>query len=134
MTTLTAFGAAARDARRAWHIRASIGTAAFAVAALAPLVLGDARLADLAAGLYLAVAATGLAFAVGVGGLPSLAQGGFVAVGAVVSARLLETGAPTIVAAPLGAAAGAASASLVALLFARLPAPGSPPRPGSSRG
>jgi branched-chain amino acid transport system permease protein len=121
VTVLAAFGAAARDARRAWHVRASVAAAAFALAALAPLVVGDARLADLAGGLYLAVAATGLAFAVGIGGLPCLAQGGFMAAGAVVAARLLQAGAPTIVAAPLGAAAGAASAALVALLFARLP-------------
>ena len=121
---LAPFGAAVRDTRRAWHVRASIGAAAFAVAALAPLVVGDARLADLAGGLYLAVAATGLAFAVGIGGLPSLAQGGFVAAGAVVAARLLEIGVPTVVAAPLGAAAGAASAALVAVLFARLPRAG----------
>jgi len=124
VTTLAAFGEAARDAKRAWHPRASLSVAAFAVAAFAPLVLGDSRLADLAGGLYLAIAATGLAFAVGVGGLPSLAQGAFVAAGAVVSARLLQVGAPTVVAAPVGAAAGAASAALVALLFVRLPRAG----------
>ena len=90
MSTLTAFGAAARDTRRAWHLRASVGATAFAVAGLAPLVVGDSRLADLAGGLAAALAATGLAFAVGVGGLPSLAQGAFVAAGAVVSARLLQ--------------------------------------------
>ncbi|HET7127809.1 MAG TPA: ATP-binding cassette domain-containing protein [Gaiellaceae bacterium] len=121
---LAAFGAAGRDTRRAWHVRASIGAAAFGVAALAPLVVGDARLADLAGGLYLAVAATGLAFAVGIGGLPSLAQGGFVASGAVVAARLLDAGVATVLAAPLGAAAGAASAALVAVLFAQLPRAG----------
>src|SRR4029079_12891851 len=75
-------------------------------------------------GLYLALAATGLAFTVGVGGLQSLAQGAFVASGAVVSARLLQAGAPTLVAAPLGAATGAGSAALVGLLFVRLPRAG----------
>jgi ABC-type branched-subunit amino acid transport system ATPase component/ABC-type branched-subunit amino acid transport system permease subunit len=124
MSALTAFGAAARDTRRAWHPRASVGTAAFSFATLAPLVFGDSRLADLAGGLYLAVAATGLAFAVGVGGLPSLAQGAFVAAGAVVSARLLQAGIPTVLAAPLGAAAGATSAALIGLLFVRLPRAG----------
>jgi ABC-type branched-subunit amino acid transport system ATPase component/ABC-type branched-subunit amino acid transport system permease subunit len=124
MSTLAAFSEAARDTRRSWHLRASLGTAAFAAAAFAPLVFGDSRLADLAGGLYLALAATGLAFAVGVGGLPSLAQGAFVAAGAVVSARLLQAGAPTVVAAPLGAATGAASAALVAALFVRLPRAG----------
>jgi ABC-type branched-subunit amino acid transport system ATPase component/ABC-type branched-subunit amino acid transport system permease subunit len=124
VSTLAAFGEAARDARRGWSLRGSLGTGAFAVAAFAPFVFGDSRLADFAGGLYLAVAATGLAFAVGVGGLPSLAQGAFVAAGAVVSARLLQVGAPTVVAAPLGASAGAASAALVALLFVRLPRAG----------
>ncbi len=124
MSALAAFSEAARDARRAWHLRASLGTAAFVVAAFAPLVFGDSRLADLAGGLYLAVAATGLAFAVGIGGVPSLAQGAFVAAGAVVSARLLQVGTPTIVAAPLGAVTGAATAAVVALLFVRLPRAG----------
>jgi len=124
MSALAAFSEAARETRRTWHRRASLATAAFAVAAFAPFVFGDSRLADLAGGLYLAVAATGLAFAVGVGGLPSLAQGAFVAAGAVVSARLLQVGAPTVVAAPLGAVTGAASAALVALLFVRLPRAG----------
>ena len=41
-------------------------------AALVPLVVGDARTADLAGGLYLACAAVGLALVVGVAGLPSL--------------------------------------------------------------
>jgi branched-chain amino acid transport system permease protein len=124
VSALAAFSDAARDARRAWHLRASLGTAAFVVAAFAPLVFGDSRLADLAGGLYLAVAATGLAFAVGIGGVPSLAQGAFVAAGAVVSARLLQVGTPTIVAAPLGAVTGAATAAVVALLFVRLPRAG----------
>jgi len=124
VSALATFADAMRDTRRAWQVRTSVGTAAFAVAALAPLVFGDVRLADLAAGLYLAVAATGLAFAVGVAGLPSLAQGAFVAAGAVVCARLVQVGAPTLVAAPVGAAAGAASAALVGVLFVRLPRAG----------
>ena len=124
MSVLAAFGEAARDVKRAWQLRVSLVSAAFAVAAFAPFVFGDSRLADLAGGLYLAIAATGLAFAVGVGGLPSLAQGAFVAAGAVVSARLLQVGAPTVVAAPLGAAAGAVAAAVVALLFVQLPRAG----------
>ncbi|HST14100.1 MAG TPA: ATP-binding cassette domain-containing protein [Gaiellaceae bacterium] len=124
MSVLAAFSEAARDTKRAWHLRASLAAAGFGVAAFAPLVFGDSRLADLAGGLYLALAATGLAFAVGVGGLPSLAQGAFVAVGAVVSARLLQVGVPTVIAAPIGAATGAASAAFAALLFLRLPRAG----------
>src|SRR6185503_20751293 len=62
VSTFAALADAARDARRAWRLRASLGAVGFAVAAFAPLVFGDSRLADFAGGLYLAVAATGLAF------------------------------------------------------------------------
>jgi len=124
VSTLAAFRDGALAIRRAWHLRTSVAAVSLSIAAFAPLVFGDSRLADFAGGLYLALAATGLAFTVGVGGLPSLAQGAFVASGAVVSARLLQAGAPTLVAAPLGAATGAASAALVGLLFVRLPRAG----------
>ena len=96
----------------------------FAAAALAPLVTGDARTADLADGLYLACAAVGLALVVGVAGLPSLAQGGFVAVGAIVSAHLLEHGVPTAVAGIAGGLAGAAAGGIVGVAFAHLPRAG----------
>ncbi|HEY6962179.1 MAG TPA: ATP-binding cassette domain-containing protein [Gaiellaceae bacterium] len=119
MTTASAFAGAARDARRSWNRRTTIAVAAFVLAAFAPLVVGSARVADLADGLYLAVAAIGLAFAVGVGGLPSLAQGAFVGVGAVVGARL-----PFAIAPFAGAAAGALTAWLTGSLFARLPRAG----------
>ncbi|MGZ4131285.1 MAG: ABC transporter permease subunit, partial [Actinomycetota bacterium] len=124
MTTVTALAVALRDTRRAWQPRASLAVAAFAAAAFVPLVTGEARLADLAGGLYLAVAAIGLAFAVGVAGLPSLAQGAFVATGAVVGAQLLEAGVPTAAAAPAGAVAGALAGLTVGLLFTRLPRAG----------
>ena len=108
-TTVAALAAAARDARRASDYRASVGTAVVAVAALLPLALPTARVEDLAAGLYLALAATGLALAVGVAGMPSLAQGAFVAVGAFTAAKLrIEAGLPTMIAAVFGAAAAAA--------------------------
>jgi branched-chain amino acid transport system permease protein len=110
--------------RRTWTLRTTAVAAAFAVAALAPLVVGSARLADLASGLYLAVAAVGLAFAVGTAGIPSLAQGAFVATGAVVGARLLQAGVPTPLAALGGAIAGGLAGQLVGVLFARLPPAG----------
>jgi branched-chain amino acid transport system permease protein len=93
-------------------VRASLSVAAFAVAALAPLVFPADRTADLAGGLYLALAATGLAFAVGVGGMPVLSQGSFVAVGAVAGAHIAST--------PLAAVAGAAAAALAALAVSLL--------------
>ncbi len=120
-TTAAALSGAARDARLAWRPRSTAAAAAFAVAAFAPLVVGDSRAADLANGLYLAAAAVGLALVVGIAGLPLLAQGGLVAVGATVSARLLEHGAPLAVAALCGAAAGAAAGGSIGLAFARLP-------------
>jgi len=122
--TSTALLEAAHEVRAAWRPRSTLVVAAFAVAALAPLAAGDARTADLADGLYLACAAVGLALAVGIAGLPSLAQGGFVAVGAVVGAHLLEHGAPTAVAALAGLLAGAAAGGVVGVAFARLPGAG----------
>jgi ABC-type branched-subunit amino acid transport system ATPase component/ABC-type branched-subunit amino acid transport system permease subunit len=113
--TATAVAGAWRDARASWHPRVSIAAAAFAVAAFAPLFAGDARTADLAGGLYLACAAVGLAFAVGIAGLPSLAQGAFVAVGAVAGAHLPPWLGPFG-----GGLAAAAAASVVALLFVGL--------------
>jgi ABC-type branched-subunit amino acid transport system ATPase component/ABC-type branched-subunit amino acid transport system permease subunit len=117
---VSAFADALRDARAAWRPRTTLFTAAIAVAALAPLVTGGARTADLAAGLYLACAAVALAFVIGVAGLPSLAQGGFMAVGAVVGAHIGST--------LLGTLAGLVAAGLVAgvvgAAFARLPRAG----------
>jgi ABC-type branched-subunit amino acid transport system ATPase component/ABC-type branched-subunit amino acid transport system permease subunit len=121
---VTAFADAFREVRAPWHRRWTIAVAAFAVAALAPLVFGEARTADLADGLYLACAAVGLAFAVGVAGLPSLAQGAFVAVGAVIGAHLLAAGLPTPVAALAGGVGGGLSGWIVGYAFARLPRAG----------
>jgi branched-chain amino acid transport system permease protein len=104
--------------------RARLAIPVFAIAAFAPLVFGDARTADFAGGLYLACAAVGLAFVVGVAGLPSLAQGGLVAVGAIVGAHLLAHGAPTVVAAVCGGAAGAGGGLVTGAAFARLPRAG----------
>ena len=121
---MSAFSAAARELRATWRPRQSIAVAGFALAALAPLVAGDSRTADLAGGLYLACAAVGLAFAVGVAGLPSLAQGAFVAVGATTATHLLAAGAPTAVAAAAGGVAGGVSGGIVGYGFARLPRAG----------
>src|SRR3954462_7500475 len=122
--TAAALAGALREGRRAWSPRTTIAAIVFVLAACAPLVLGADRLADLAGGLYLAVAAIGLAYAVGVGGLPSLAQGGFVATGAVTGARLLQARAPPVAAAVAGSVAGALAGWLVGALFARLPRAG----------
>lgn len=115
---------AVRDTRAAWRPRASLAVAAFVLTALGPLLLGDSRTADLADGLYLACAAVGLAFAVGVAGLPLLAQGAFVGAGAVTSAHVLAAGAPTAVAALAGGVAGGLAGGIVGYAFARVPRAG----------
>ena len=115
---------AAREVRAGWRPRSTLAAAAFAVAALAPLVTGDARTADLSSGLYLACAAVALALVVGVAGLPLLSQGGFVAIGAVVGAHLLEHGVPTPFAAAVALAAGALAGAATGVAFARLPRAG----------
>ena len=104
--------------------RSTVAITAFVVAALVPLVVGDARTTDLAGGLYLACAAVGLALVVGVAGLPSLAQGAFVAVGAVAGAHLLAHGAPTLVAAVGGGVAGCLAGAVTGVAFVRLPRAG----------
>jgi ABC-type branched-subunit amino acid transport system ATPase component/ABC-type branched-subunit amino acid transport system permease subunit len=124
VSTLAQLANAVRDARATWTPRTTVAWAAFGIASLAPLVVGDARTADLADGLYLAVAAVGLAFAVGIAGLPSLAQGAFIAIGAVVGARLVEVGIPTIAAAPAAAIAGGLAAAATGAAFGRLPRAG----------
>ena len=74
---------AAADARRAWSIRASLATLALLVAALLPLVSDDGLFVrDAGAALYVALAAVGLNFAMGLGRIPSLGQGAFVGIGA----------------------------------------------------
>jgi branched-chain amino acid transport system permease protein len=119
--TAAALAGAARDARRAWNPRASVAAVAVAVAALAPLVLSEARIEDLASGLYLAVAATGLGLAIGVAGMPSLAQGAFMAIGAFTAAQLrVHGGMPTLAAAVLGAGAAAGAGVVTGIGFVRL--------------
>jgi branched-chain amino acid transport system permease protein len=120
VTTRNALADALRDVRGAWRPRATLAAAAFALAAFAPLVLGESRVADLAGGLYLACAAVGLAFTVGVAGLPLLAQGAFMAVGAVTAAHL----GSTTLGAFAGALAGGLAATAVGAAFARLPPAG----------
>ena len=100
----------ARDAASAWGTRATLVAGLLAAAAFVPLLAPESSLDGLASTLYLALAAAGLAFAVGLAGLPSLAQGAFVAVGAVAAAQLRVHGDLD----PLLAALAGATASLAA--------------------
>ncbi len=124
MRTAAALRDAGRDALALWRLRTTVGALALGIAAFAPLAASDARAADLAGGLYLAAAAVGLALAAGVAGLPCLAQGAFVAVGAVVSAHLLAHGTPTVLAALAGGTAGVLAGGTVGIAFVRLPPAG----------
>jgi branched-chain amino acid transport system permease protein len=119
--TAAALAEAARDARRSWSPRATGALVALAVAACAPAVLSTAHVEDLASGLFLALAATGLALAVGVAGMPSLAQGAFMGVGAFTAAQLrVHGGMPTLLAALCGAVAAAGAGAVTGVGFVRL--------------
>jgi branched-chain amino acid transport system permease protein len=120
VTTRGAIGEAVRDARDAWRPLTTFVAVAFGLSAFAPFFVGESRVADLAGGLYLAAAAVGLAFSVGVAGLPLLAQGAFMAIGAVTAAHL----GSTALGATAGAGAGGVAAVVVGVAFARLPRAG----------
>jgi branched-chain amino acid transport system permease protein len=80
--TRSALSAAARELRASWSPRATLWAALFVAALLAPAVLPEGRLVDLAGFVYLALAAVGLGYAVGLAGIPSLGQGAFFGIGA----------------------------------------------------
>jgi branched-chain amino acid transport system permease protein len=112
--TRTEVAAGARELVRAWRPRATLVAICLAAAAVVPPALGSlVRLDALAATLYLGVAALGLGLTVGRAGIPSLAQGAFMAIGAFVAAAIRDGDhASVLVAAIAGAAAaGAAGAA-----------------------
>jgi branched-chain amino acid transport system ATP-binding protein/branched-chain amino acid transport system permease protein len=122
--TLDRTARAVRDAggelRAAWSPGGWIAVGALAVAALVPLALPSSiRIDGLADTGYLALAAVGLGFAVGIGGIPSLAQGAFVGVGAVTAAHAVESGWPALGAAVVGAAVAGAGGVLVGIGLVR---------------
>jgi branched-chain amino acid transport system ATP-binding protein/branched-chain amino acid transport system permease protein len=117
-----AFAGAARDVRAAWRLPATLGAAGIALALLIPpLVFSTLQLQDLAGWLYLALAATGLAFALGLAGMPSLCQGAFMAVGAFTAALLrARTGAGPIESALAGLALTTLAGVALGVGFVRL--------------
>src|SRR3954463_9003823 len=122
--TTAALREGARDARRAWGLPqwgAAALVAAFAV--LPWLGLGFVRVDELAAWLYLALAATGLALCVGLAGLPSLGQGAFMSMGAFTTAVLAaRPGWPPMAALPAALAVSLFVAVITGLAVVRLPA------------
>ncbi len=112
---------AARDVRAAWSARATAIAGIVLLAALlpvAPLGFGFDRLAS---DLYLAAAAVGLGIVVGLGGMPSLGQGAFIAIGAFATA-VLETkaGWPTEGAVLAGVVLAALAGGAVGTVAGRL--------------
>ncbi|MDX6477689.1 MAG: branched-chain amino acid transport system ATP-binding protein livF, partial [Gaiellaceae bacterium] len=80
---------AARDARSGWTPLRWAVAGALVVAAAVPLLVSDpVHIASLANWLYLALAAIGLAVPVGLGRMPVLSQGAFMAIGAFTAALL----------------------------------------------
>lgn len=118
--TRTALADAVREARAGWSPRATAAAAAFALAAALPALPLGIGFDRVAGDLYLAAAAVGLGLVVGIGGMPSLGQGAFVALGAFVTAHLAGSGWPTGLAVCAGALvallAGGGLGLLVALL------------------
>jgi branched-chain amino acid transport system permease protein len=91
--TRAELSAAVRDARAAWSWTATLWLLAFLAAILAPAVLPlSGRMPDLAEFVYLALAAVGLGYAVGLAGIPSLGQGAFLGIGAFSEALLRTKG------------------------------------------
>ena len=120
--TYGALTAGFREARAAWSLRATIAAAVVAAALLAPAVLPlSGRMPDIAAFVYLAVAAVGLAYAVGLAGIPSLGQGAFLGIGAFAEAIARAKGGwPLLPALLLGIGAAAAAGVLTGLATGRL--------------
>jgi branched-chain amino acid transport system ATP-binding protein/branched-chain amino acid transport system permease protein len=87
--TRAELAAAVHDARAAWSRTTTFWLLAPAVALVAPAVLPlGGRMPDLADFVYLALAAVGLGYAVGLAGIPSLGQGAFLGIGAFAEALL----------------------------------------------
>jgi branched-chain amino acid transport system permease protein len=118
-TTAGALRDAGRDVREAWGPIAWLALLAVVVAAAVPFLPGAPRVDGLAATGYLALAAIGLGFAAGFGGLPSLAQGAFVGVGAIAAAHLVSDGWPGPAAAVAGAAVAAVAGVAVGAAIVR---------------
>jgi ABC-type branched-subunit amino acid transport system ATPase component/ABC-type branched-subunit amino acid transport system permease subunit len=119
--TIAALREAAGDARRAWSAETWAIALALGAGALVALFAGSLTLDGLAATVYAAVATVGLSLAVGLAGMPSLAQGAFVGVGALVATHVrADAGWPPLAAALLGMVAAAAGGALTGLGLVRL--------------
>jgi ABC-type branched-subunit amino acid transport system ATPase component/ABC-type branched-subunit amino acid transport system permease subunit len=123
MSTVAALREGARDARGAWGPTQSLVAGLVGFLALLPaLGLGFVHVDELAAWLYLALAASGLVLAVGFAGLPSLGQGAFMGVGALATSVLAgRAGWPPMAALPIAVAASVLAGLVSGLAVVRLP-------------
>jgi branched-chain amino acid transport system permease protein len=115
--TRAALGTGLRDARLAWSRLTTLGVIALVAAFAAPAVLPlSGRMPDIASFVYLALAAVGLAYAVGLAGIPSLGQGAFLGIGAFAEAIARAKGGwpllPSVLVAVLAAIAAGALTGL----------------------
>jgi branched-chain amino acid transport system permease protein len=120
--TTSALAAAGREARAAWTSRETLWLGALVAALLAPAVLPlSGRMPDLAAFVYLVLAAVGLSYAAGMAGIPSLGQGAFVGIGAFAEALLrAKAGWPLLPSLAIAILAAAVAGGLTALATGRL--------------
>jgi ABC-type branched-subunit amino acid transport system ATPase component/ABC-type branched-subunit amino acid transport system permease subunit len=110
-----ALAEAARDARTAWTGRHTAVAALVALAALVPAFAPSwVHVDSVANGFYLALAATGLWLTVALGGMPSLGQGAFMAIGAFTVALLTAKAGWPALPATLVAVVAAAAAGVLA--------------------
>jgi branched-chain amino acid transport system permease protein len=118
-----AFTGAARDARAAWHGEQTALAVLVALAAALPWFgPGWIHVDVLAAWLYLAFSATGLALTAGLGGLPSLAQGAFMSVGSFATALLTaRAGWPVTATVPVAVGVALVLALASGVVLVRLP-------------
>jgi ABC-type branched-subunit amino acid transport system ATPase component/ABC-type branched-subunit amino acid transport system permease subunit len=117
-----ALAEAARDARSAWTHRYTAAAALVALAALIPAIAPSwVHVDSVANGFYLALAATGLWLTVALGGMPSLGQGAFMAIGAFTVALLTaKAGWPALPATLVAVVAAAAGGVLAGAGVVRL--------------
>jgi branched-chain amino acid transport system permease protein len=120
--TVSALALAGRELRSAWSRRATLATTLVAAALVAPAVLPlSGRMPDLAGFVYLAVAAVGLAYAVGLAGIPSLGQGAFLGIGAFAEAiTRVKGGWPLLPSLACAVLVTAAAGTLAGLATGRL--------------
>jgi branched-chain amino acid transport system permease protein len=122
-TLADAFTGAARDAKAAWHgEQTALGVFVVLAAALPWFAPDWVHIDVLAAWLYLALSATGLALTAGLAGLPSLAQGAFMSVGSFATAVLAaRAGWPVATTIPVAVAAALVLALVCGVVLVRLP-------------